>query len=76
MTFVYGGFIKETMKRDKLAKKIRDAREDKDWTQAKLAAETELSIRTINAIERGRGCNLRTLKAIADALGISLINEE
>jgi transcriptional regulator with XRE-family HTH domain len=58
------------MKRDKFAQKIRELREALDLTQDQLAAKCGITSRTIGAVERGRGCNLRTLQALAKGLEV------
>ncbi len=57
-----------------LAKKVKELRNQKGWTQQKLAEETELSFNTITKIEQGIGSSptLKTLIKLADALGIGL----
>lgn len=54
-------------------KRIRGLREDKGYTQEKLAEEIGMSQKTIAAIEKGKkGTTIDTLVAMADVLESSL----
>jgi len=57
-----------------LAKRVKECRKQKGWTQQKLAEETGLSFNTITKIEQGIGDSptLKTLIKLADALGVGL----
>lgn len=57
-----------------LAKKVKECRKQKGWTQQKLAEKTGLSFNTITKIEQGIGDSptLKTLIKLADALGVGL----
>ena len=57
-----------------LAKRLKECRKNKGWTQQKLAEKTGLSFNTITKIEQGIGDSptLKTLLKLADALGVSL----
>lgn len=57
-----------------LAKRVKECRKNKGWTQQKLAEKTGLSFNTITKIEQGIGSSptLKTLIKLADTLGISL----
>jgi transcriptional regulator with XRE-family HTH domain len=57
-----------------LAKRLKECRKKKGWTQQKLAERTGLSFNTITKIEQGIGDSptLKTLVKLADALGISI----
>ena len=57
-----------------LAKRVKECRKQKGWTQQKLAEKTGLSFNTITKIEQGIGDSptLKTLLKLADAFGISL----
>lgn len=52
---------------------IRKLREDKGWTQEKLAQEAGLTWATVSRVERGEVTpSLPTAQAIAKALGVSV----
>ena len=52
-----------------LARRVREARKRKSWTQDELAARSGLGVATVARLERsGRG-QLSTLLAVAQALG-------
>ncbi len=57
-----------------LAKKVKECRKQKGWTQQKLAEKTGLSFNTITKIEQGIGDSptLKTLVKLADAFGVGL----
>ena len=57
-----------------LAKRIKECRKQKGWTQQKLAEKTGLSFNTITKIEQGIGDSptLKTLIKLTDALGVGL----
>jgi transcriptional regulator with XRE-family HTH domain len=57
-----------------LAKRLKECRKKKGWTQQKLAEKTSLSFNTITKIEQGIGDSptLKTLIKLADALGVGL----
>jgi transcriptional regulator with XRE-family HTH domain len=57
-----------------LAKRVKECRNKKGWTQQKLAEKTGLSFNTITKIEQGIGDSptLKTLIKLADALGAGL----
>jgi len=57
-----------------LAKKVKECRKQKGWTQQKLAEKTGLSFNTITKIEQGIGDSptLKTLIKLADALNVGL----
>jgi len=57
-----------------LAKRLKEYRKQKGWTQQKLAQETGLSFNTITKIEQGIGDSptLKTLLKLAEALEIGL----
>lgn len=57
-----------------LAKRLKELRSKKDWSQQKLAEKTGLSFNTITKIEQGLAeyPTLRTLLKIADVFDISL----
>ena len=54
--------------------KLQQIREEKGWTQTKLAEESGVSRVTINGIENGKVNVVKTdtLAKIADALGMSI----
>jgi len=57
-----------------LAKRVKECRKQKGWTQQKLAEKTGLSFNTITKIEQGIGDSptLKTLIKLADAFGVGL----
>ena len=57
-----------------LAKRVKEFRNQKGWSQQKLAEETRLSFNTITKIEQGVGDSptLKTLLKLADAFGIGI----
>jgi transcriptional regulator with XRE-family HTH domain len=57
-----------------LAKRMKEFRNQKSWSQQKLAEKTGLSFNTITKIEQGVGNSptLKTLLKLADAFGIGL----
>jgi transcriptional regulator with XRE-family HTH domain len=57
-----------------ISKKIKMARLGKGWTQEKLAKKSNLTSRTIINVEGGKGLNVATLSAIADALECPVVD--
>ena len=57
-----------------LAKRVKEFRKQKSWSQQKLAEKTGLSFNTITKIEQGVGNSptLKTLLKLADAFSIGL----
>lgn len=57
-----------------LAKRVKEFRNQKGWSQQKLAEKTSLSFNTITKIEQGVGDSptLKTLVKLADAFGVAL----
>jgi transcriptional regulator with XRE-family HTH domain len=57
-----------------LAKKVKELRKQRGWTQQKLAEKAGLAFNTITKIEQALAehPNLKTLLKLADAFGISL----
>ena len=57
-----------------LAKRVKEFRNQKGWSQQKLAEKTGLSFNTITKIEQGVGNSptLKTLLKLADAFGVTL----
>ena len=57
-----------------LAKRVKEYRKQKRWTQQKLAEKTGLSFNTITKIEQGIGDSptLKTLLKLSEALEIGL----
>ena len=57
-----------------LAKRVKEFRQQKGWSQQKLAEKTGLSFNTVTKIEQGIGDSptLKTLIKLADALGVGL----
>ncbi len=50
--------------------RIIQLRQDRGWTQEKLATESGVGIRTIQRLEAGNDASLETLSLVADALGV------
>lgn len=57
---------------DKIAKKIKERRLALGLSRDKLARITEITPKSIIAIEGGKMPSVRTLMAVADALGLEL----
>lgn len=57
-----------------LSKRLKELRNEKGWSQQKLAEKTGLSFNAITKIEQGlaKYPTLKTLVKIADAFGISI----
>ena len=57
-----------------LAKRVKEYRRQRGWTQQKLAEKTGLSFNTITKIEQGIGDSptLKTLLKLADAFSVGL----
>jgi transcriptional regulator with XRE-family HTH domain len=57
-----------------LAKRLKELRKERDWTQQKLAEKAGLSFNAITKIEQGAAEHptLKTLLKLADAFGVSL----
>jgi transcriptional regulator with XRE-family HTH domain len=57
-----------------LAKRVKEFRQQKGWSQQKLAEKTGLSFNTITKIEQGIGDSptLKTLLKLSDVLEVSL----
>jgi transcriptional regulator with XRE-family HTH domain len=57
-----------------LAKRVKECRKQKGWTQQKLAEKTGLSFNTITKIEQGIGDSptLKTLLKLVDVLEVGL----
>ena len=57
-----------------LAKRVKECRKQKGWTQQKLAEKTGLSFNTITKIEQGIGDSptLKTLLKLSEALEVGL----
>ena len=57
-----------------LAKRLKELRKEKGWSQQKLAEKTDLSFNAVTKIEQGlaKHPTLKTLLKLADAFGISL----
>lgn len=52
--------------------KLIDARETKGWDQTTLAYKCGVSVSTISRVESGERCSPKTIKKIADKLGLSI----
>jgi transcriptional regulator with XRE-family HTH domain len=57
-----------------LAKRVKECRKKKGWTQQKLAEKAGLSFNTITKIEQGIGDSptLKTLIKLADVLEVTI----
>lgn len=57
-----------------IAKRLKELRKERNWTQQKLAEKARLSFNAITKIEQGAAEHptLKTLLKLADAFGISL----
>jgi len=57
-----------------VAKRLKELRKERDWTQQKLAEKAGLSFNAITKIEQGAAKHptLKTLLKLADAFGVSL----
>lgn len=66
--------VKKITEKDlRLARKIQDIRQEKDWTQEKLAEKVGVSTTYIGYIETGyRIPNLKMIYKIANALGVKV----
>jgi transcriptional regulator with XRE-family HTH domain len=63
----------ERIARGRLAKKIRQLRLKRGWSQEELAAQANMHKNYIGGIERAeRNPSLRHIAKIADALGVSI----
>jgi transcriptional regulator with XRE-family HTH domain len=50
--------------------RIRAARQARGWTQTELAERSQVSPRTIHAVEKGHDCRQATKRKILAALGV------
>ena len=60
------------MNKNKYAGRIKELREKNAWTQEHLAKVANLSVRTVQRVERGDGPSVETLAAIASAFGVGV----
>lgn len=51
---------------------ITELRQERGWTQEKLAAESGVGIRTVQRLEAGSDASLETLSLVASALGVTV----
>jgi len=56
--------------------KLKDFREQRLISKAELAREAEISLVTLDRIEKGFDCRLSTKRKIIEALGIDLENKD
>ena len=55
-----------------LGREIKRKREEKGWTQERLAAEAEISVQQLRALEKGqRNLGVDHLGRLSDAMGVS-----
>ena len=58
---------------ERIGRRVKSLRADRGWTQADLAAESEVSPGTIANVEQGKRCmTIDTLCQIADAFGVGV----
>jgi transcriptional regulator with XRE-family HTH domain len=57
---------------DMVGERVRALRESRAWTQAHLAEAAELSLRTVQRLERTHAASAETLLAIAAAFGVDV----
>ena len=73
---VHGGEVRAKASANKkaLAKKnrLRETRIEKMMSKAELARRANLSVLTIDRVEKGLGCRMDTKRKILEALGLSL----
>ena len=63
---------KEISKAPKKANNVRRIRIERMMSKAELARRANLSVLTIDRVERGYGCRMDTKRKILEALGLSL----
>jgi DNA-binding XRE family transcriptional regulator len=73
---VHGGEVRAKANKNSkaLAKKnrLRETRIEKMMSKAELARRANLSVLTIDRVEKGLGCRMDTKRKILEALGLSL----
>ena len=56
--------------------KVKELRNKKEWTQQELANKAKIPIRAVQRVETGEveilDCRLKTIKSMADALGVKI----
>ena len=67
-----GGHAGSSSKSPKLANNVRKIRIERMMSKAELARRANLSVLTIDRVERGYGCRMDTKRKILEALGLSL----
>jgi len=60
------------MSRKYISEQVRIIRQERSWSQAQLAEAADLSLRTIQRVERSGRCSAETLLAIAGAFDIDV----
>ena len=63
---------KQDPKQDRKANRLRETRIEKMMSKAELARRANLSVLTIDRVEKGLGCRMDTKRKILEALGLSL----
>lgn len=61
---------------ERISKIIREVRLAKGYTQERLAVKAGITTRTLLSMEGGKACNIYSLLAICDALGLDIIIRE
>lgn len=56
--------------------KLKDFREEKLISKTELAREAEISLVTLDRIEKGYDCRLSTKRKIIEALGLSIEDKD
>jgi transcriptional regulator with XRE-family HTH domain len=60
----------DAVQREGVGARIRELRDQRGWSQAKLAETAGVSARTVYTAEKGHDISSRKLRAILDALGV------
>ena len=59
-------------KSDKRTNRVRQTRIERMMSKAELARRAQLSVLTIDRVEKGLGCRMDTKRKILEALGLTL----
>jgi transcriptional regulator with XRE-family HTH domain len=60
----------DAVQREGVGARIAELRNQRGWSQAKLADESGVSARTVYTVEKGNNISATKLRAILDALGV------